>query len=311
MKLMGTAVEKKETPLVSIIIPTYNYASFLPKAINSCLNQTYQNLEIIVVDDGSTDHTREVVRGFKDKIIYIYQDNQGVSAARNAGLELATGDFITFLDADDYLTEDSIEVRLGVFLRHDDIGFVMGETYSKYVSNNTLSYKRNIKEMIFSDKFYEDLLLKRIIFGPSLIRSSLAKKFRFPIHITNGEDVAYSTKILFSAKGCYLPKPVAVIGRDTGRQHRDIEKILKQGIDLISAIFDDPFYRGALDYLRKDFTSNHYLSLFRSLYLSGNFKLARKYYLLGISVKPGNIVKLRYLTKFIKANLRSIGEGIK
>lgn len=308
MNLMVKAAEKKGSPLVSVIVPTYNHASYLPKAIHSCINQTYKNLEIIVIDDGSTDNTKEIIQEFRDKIIYISQDNRGVSAARNVGLEIATGDFITFLDADDYLTEDSIEVRLEVLLQHDDIGFVMGETYSKYVSNNTLSYKRNVKDMIFSGKFYEDLLLKRITFGPSLIRSSLAKKFRFPIHITNGEDVAYSTKILFSVKGCFMPKPVAVIGRDTGRQHRDIEKILKQGIDLISTIFDDSFYRGALDYLRKDFTSNHYLSMSRSLYLFGNLKFAKKYYMMALSVKPTNIVKLGYLSKFIKACLRSVVE---
>jgi glycosyltransferase involved in cell wall biosynthesis len=166
-------MEKKETPLVSVIIPTYNFASFLPKAIDSCLNQTYQNLEIIVVDDGSTDHTREVVQGFKDKIIYIYQDNQGVSAARNTGLELATGDFITFLDADDYLTEDSIQVRLDVLLKYDDIGYVIGESYSTRLSQNVISAESKSKEILIWDKFYEDLLLKRMSLGSTLIRVCL------------------------------------------------------------------------------------------------------------------------------------------
>jgi glycosyltransferase involved in cell wall biosynthesis len=301
---MDTALGKIETPLVSIVIPTYNHASCLPNAIHSCLNQTHKHLEIIVIDDGSTDNTQEMAREFKDKIIYIYQDNRGVSAARNAGLELATGDFITFLDADDYLTEDSIEVRLKVLLQYDDIGFVMGETYSKYVSQNTIVYKPKLKGILISDKFYEDLLLKRITFGPSLIRSSLAKRFRFPVHITNGEDIAYSTKILFSAKGYFLPKPVAVISRHMGGQHRDSEKMIKQGVDLISTILDDPYYEGGLEYLRKDFTSSRYLSLFRSLYLSGDFRLAKKYYISAISVKPTSIIKLRYLTKFIRACLR-------
>jgi len=262
-----------------------------------------------VIDDGSTDNTREVLQGFKDRIVYVYQENQGASAARNVGLDIATGDFLTFLDADDSLTEDSIETRLEILLEREDIGFAMGETYSKYDPQNRIAYKPKVKKVLISEKFYEDLLLKRITFGPSLIRSSLARKFRFPVHITNGEDIAYSTKIFFSAKGCFLPKAVAIISRHTGGQHRNIEKMINQDIDLVSAILDDPFYGGALEYLRKDFTSSRYLSLFRSLYLSGNFKLAMKYYVLAVSVKPMSIIKRKYFTKFVRACLRSMFEG--
>ena len=300
------SLERKDLPLVSVIIPTYNHAAYLPCAIRSCLSQNHSHQEIIVVDDGSTDETREILQPFKKAIIYLYQKNRGVSAARNAGLDLATGDFITFLDADDYLTEDSIEVRLKVLLENRDIGFVMGETLSKHRDEEGLSYRRNLKKAIISDRFYEDLLLKRLTLGPALIRSSLAKKFRFPIPITNGEDIAYSAKILFSAKGCYLPVPVAVIARHSGGQHRDIEKITRQGIDLISTIFDDPYYGGALEYLRRNFASDRYLSLFRSLYLYGDAQVGIKYYLLALSLKPTKVLKFGYLTKFIRAYLQSI-----
>jgi len=301
---MNADLKRRDPLLVSIIISTYNYATYLPKAIRSCLNQTYKYLEVIVVDDGSTDNTSDVVQEFIDKIIYVYQENQGVSSARNTGLDHATGDFITFLDADDSLTNDSIEVRLDVLLKHDEIGFVMGESYSEDTYSGRLSYRQKVKKVLISDRFYEDHLMKRISFGPALIRSNLAKRFRFPAHITNGEDVAYFTKISFSAKGCILPKPVAVVGRHPGGQHRDIEKILRQGVNLVSEIIDDPYYGGALNHLRKEFMSIRYLSIFRSLYLSKNYQIARKYYRLALSEKPSNIVKLGYLTKFIKAYLR-------
>ena len=302
-------MERKDLPLVSIIIPTYNHAAYLPCAIRSCLNQSHPHQEIIVVDDGSTDETREILQPFKKAIIYLCQNNRGVSTARNAGLELATGDFITFLDADDYLTEDSIEVRLKAFFENSDIGFVMGETLSKHLDKEGLSCRRDLKKAIISNKFYEDLLLKRLTLGPALIRSSLAKKFRFPIHITNGEDIAYFAKILFSAKGCFLPVPVAVITRHSGGQHRDIEKITRQGVDLISTIFDDPYYGGALEYLRRDFSSDRYLSLFRSLYLYGDAQVGIKYYLMALTLKPKKVLKFGYLTKFIRAYLQSILKG--
>lgn len=96
---------------VSVIIPTYNRASYVREAIDSVLNQTYKDIEIILVDDGSTDGTREVVQPYIDKrkIQYFYQENLGPSATRNAGLKLATGRYIKFLDSDDFLYPEQIE----------------------------------------------------------------------------------------------------------------------------------------------------------------------------------------------------------
>lgn len=94
-------------PLFSIILPTYNRGHLLPKAIQSVINQTFPDWELIIVDDGSTDSTKELVGSYSDKRIrYIYQENQERSTARNNGIENARGDFICFLDSDDYfLTE--------------------------------------------------------------------------------------------------------------------------------------------------------------------------------------------------------------
>ena len=97
------------TPLVSIIIPTYNSASFITEAIDSCLMQTYTKFEIIVINDGSTDNTDEVVLKYIDKITYIKQENAGAARARNLGIAEAKGDYIAFLDADDLWSEDKIQ----------------------------------------------------------------------------------------------------------------------------------------------------------------------------------------------------------
>lgn len=96
-------------PKVSVIIPTYNYDKYIEKAIDSVLDQTYRDIEIIVVDDGSTDNTREIIETrYKERVRYFYQENKGAPAARNIGLHKAKGEYVIFLDADDQLSRKQI-----------------------------------------------------------------------------------------------------------------------------------------------------------------------------------------------------------
>ena len=105
------------SPLVSIIIPVYNGEEFLAEAIESPLAQSYSSIEIIVVDDGSTDKTREIASNY-DEVIYQYQENSGVAAARNAGIDLSHGELIAFLDADDLWLKNKLD-RQVEFLQND------------------------------------------------------------------------------------------------------------------------------------------------------------------------------------------------
>ncbi|MEM7770655.1 MAG: glycosyltransferase family A protein [Cyanobacteria bacterium P01_E01_bin.6] len=108
----------------SIIIPAYNGDRFLAHAIESVLSQTLQTFEIIVVNDGSTDETAHVLEPYGDRIRYIYQENQGVAAARNRGLELATGEYIVFLDQDDYWKPTKLEEQVAYFKQNSHVGIV-------------------------------------------------------------------------------------------------------------------------------------------------------------------------------------------
>ena len=118
----------KENPLVSVIIPVYNYDRYLAEAIESVLNQTYQRLEVIVVDDGSTDRSSEVAKSFADRgVRYCRQDQAGIGPARNKGAELAQGDFIAFLDADDRWPEYKLERQLSAFATDPALEMVFGQ----------------------------------------------------------------------------------------------------------------------------------------------------------------------------------------
>ena len=110
--------------LVSVVIPTHNYGQFLSRAIDSALAQTYPFIEVIVVDDGSTDDTRERLEPYRDRIRYIYQDNRGVSTARNVGIRNAKGEWIAPLDADDIWHPNKTRLQLDVVGGDESVGMV-------------------------------------------------------------------------------------------------------------------------------------------------------------------------------------------
>ena len=110
--------------LVSVIIPTYNRAMRCKAAVESVLSQTHSNVEAVVVDDGSRDNTREVISGMDERVKYIFQANGGVSAARNTGLNAATGDYIAFLDSDDSWLPWKLEAQLSALRAFPEAGMV-------------------------------------------------------------------------------------------------------------------------------------------------------------------------------------------
>lgn len=114
-------------PRFSVIIPNYNNASTLGRAIDSILVQTYAAHEIIVIDDGSKDDTRQVCEAYGERVIYVYQDNAGVSAARNHGARVATGDWLAFLDADDTYFPLRLKVHADWIVRDPSIDFLLGD----------------------------------------------------------------------------------------------------------------------------------------------------------------------------------------
>jgi glycosyltransferase involved in cell wall biosynthesis len=115
-----------ETQLVSVVIPCYNQAHFLPFAIDSAVRQTYPRVEVIVVNDGSTDDFSRVARMYGDAIKVVEQPNSGLSAARNAGIAAAEGDFIVLLDSDDVLLPHCVSSRMRMMLADDEVGVVTG-----------------------------------------------------------------------------------------------------------------------------------------------------------------------------------------
>jgi len=112
------------SPRVSVIVPTYNCDRYVAQAVASVLNQTDVEFEVLVIDDGSIDQTRSVLQPYGDRIRYIYQENQGVAVARNHGLQLAQGEFVAFLDADDWFLPHKLAAQIEVFEADPELGIV-------------------------------------------------------------------------------------------------------------------------------------------------------------------------------------------
>lgn len=166
-------------PKVSVIIPTYNRAKYLPEAIDSVLNQTYQDFEIIIVDDGSTDNTEDIVcqyvEGAPERIRYLHQNNKGVSAATNNGIIESKGEYICFLDDDDYYLRQSLELRTKA-LNLYDADIIIGKLNRIYVATSQgkidssfpLKYRKAVIKR--HGKFY-------ICDGPTFFKMAINKGF--------------------------------------------------------------------------------------------------------------------------------------
>ena len=128
-------------PTVSVIIPAYNRADLIGETLESVFAQTYRDYEIIVVDDGSTDNTKEVLASLAaaGKLRYTYQENAGLPAARNTGIRLAVGKYVAFLDSDDLFAPDKLEKQVAVFEANLD-AMLVHSGFSKYYDTKSVRY---------------------------------------------------------------------------------------------------------------------------------------------------------------------------
>jgi glycosyltransferase involved in cell wall biosynthesis len=215
-------------PTFSVIIPTYNRGTFVARAIESALNQSFNDLEVIVVDDGSNDGTRQTLEGYRNRIRYLYQENAGVSAARNTGIQSATGEWLAFLDSDDEWTAEYLSKQIqragevpGICMQTADCLFMGldGQAGSYFEMNGSLAGFKGEDRLIPVEPFSFILKHGPWQVGSTIIRAEAIKKAGwFDTSLKISEDLDLMARVA-------LQGPFALIKGTLVHIHRRDESI--------------------------------------------------------------------------------------
>lgn len=179
---------------ISIIVPIYNSEKFLAKCIDSIINQTYTNTEIVLVNDGSTDGTIDILNYYEKQyknIIVIHKENEGCDIARNKGLDISTGDFIMFVDSDDYLLNSACETVISAIINSKADFVCFGAKFYSNSQKNKIGFRYSYKKILGSNILLNFLLtgeIKMVIWNKIYRKSTIEKfKIRFPYKRSGGD----------------------------------------------------------------------------------------------------------------------------
>jgi glycosyltransferase involved in cell wall biosynthesis len=266
-------------PRFSIVIPTYNYARFVDRAIDSALAQPGDDFEVLVADDGSTDDTPAVLRRYGGRIRSCRHENRGAAATRNRAAELASGEWLIFLDADDRLLPGAMSHFRAAIAANPAARMVFGH----HVSVASDGHRRDAKPqpaLRGGIKDFRDYLARRfgIAHGTVALRRDNFAELRYPEGITNGEDIVLFAQTLVRFPCATFPHATAEIHAHSGRMRDNIAAVLETGLKTVDALFQpDVLPPEAMRY-RRLFVARRNLSLARSLVKAGRSGDARVCY---------------------------------
>ena len=252
-------MENVNIPLISVIIPTYNRTHCLGRSVQSVLNQTHTNLEIIIVDDGSIDDTEGLVASWTDaRLCYIKQANQGPSAARNNGVANAKGDIIAFHDSDDEWVENKIEKQLEYWRSHPECGLIYSAYEIKLPSGDCYTIPPKGEWGNLSGDIYSRILLQNTIGAPTVLMNKrvfqevggfdesmrILEDWDFDLKVDKKYQIGFVPEVLFKVAGseggvssnlgayyqnrCYLLRKYRADYLATGMFEKTVQDILEK-----------------------------------------------------------------------------------
>ena len=305
------------TPKVSVIIPTYNRGAFITNAINSVLAQSFKDYEVLVIDDGSTDNTPEVLQPYLDKIKYIHQENSGVSAARNAGIRQAQGEWIAFLDSDDEWFPDYLEWQMERAAGNPQVCTQVANALEISLNGESnlrfkLPYKFQNESCPVLDRplcfvlDYNICLLQVMV----MKRDALLKAGLFNTALTISEDMDMAARMS-------LQGPLGVCDRVLAyiyRRDEPITNLKRQMTDKgfyfhesLFKVYENLRRQKKLNFKEKrgltDWMSTNRRSLANLLLNHGKTADARRYYKEAFLIRPSIKSSVKYMLSFLPSNL--------
>jgi len=288
----------------SIIIPSFNYAHYLSRAISSIHQQTNSNYEILIVDDGSTDNTRHISEQLVSQypnLHYYYQENRGPAAARNLGAVKSIGRYIIFLDADDELLHEALhEYKIMIDAhpkRHVFIGEHVTQTTTGVLKKSTPQDLRiEGKEQLFAAYLFGKVSISA---GAIAIHHSVFKSIKFPEELRSTEDIPFYAQLLASFDTVFIAKPLAKIHKHDDSLRHNYYHGGNVGMALVDSIFDPLVLQPKLQKFMQRYYVKRCLSLSGLAFRAGQYSHSRKWYLTAVKTDKRALLKLSRLKRFI------------
>lgn len=298
--------------MISIILPIYNVEKYLKECLESILNQSYKDYELLIIDDGSKDNSLEIAKNYKYKfkdLIIFTQDNKGVSEARNLALSNAKGEYILFVDSDDFLEKEMLEKIINTAVK-TEADIVITNYYLYYDRNNYIKFLKDMPSLNIYDSFEViDMMLRYVIQGQlwnKLFKSSLLKENNFEFEkgryiqdifpvfkvINNSKKIAYIDEALYfyrQREGSTVNKKNKKLTEDYHHAMISIINYIEENYIIVNKYSLRIFKAHVLSYFIYHYTNedlnNTYKSFKKSIYVDLNMHFKEFLFLKGFNIK--------------------------
>lgn len=292
---------------ISVIIPTYNRAQLTKNAVMSVLGQSYDDFEVIVIDDGSTDDTESVITSIPDeRVVYLKQENGGAASASNRGIAQARGRWIAFLDSDDQFLPPKFHLQMEAVEGDDEAGVI----YGRYYGTSTIRQKEILVGRCFDKRPLADLIMGPIFhWSTCMMRTDLVRQVgAFDTQFWVGEDWELTLRMaMTNCTFVCVPEPLATIEIQEVSLSRDIHKYESNGRKGLDKTFANPHFPAELEHLKPLAYASHLIRAAASAYISPEPELGRAPLEKALAVAPSMLQEDK---EFLITKLFSYIQGV-
>lgn len=295
----------------SVVIPAYNYAHCLERAVKSVLSQDYPDFEVLVINDGSTDNTAEVMAGLEEAsgadLRCFHQQNKGLAAVRNRGVHEANEDWLIFMDADDEMCPGALQALRNAVGSHPSARLIVGahETDTKGVRERVSAPRvSTAREVNFRDYLNKKIGISN---GACAMHRDLFATVTYESALRHTEDIPVFAHILANYDVAVTPEPLVVIHKHAGSMRNDADAAMKVGMSLEQYIFEENGLPSWADAYRRGYRARRALSLLKLAEKGGYPNLVRRFYFQALRAGPGLALQPRYVRRVITSLFKGGG----